>query len=142
MNDSFIGWIFIIQCLMFLLFFQGMSMPIAHVEESWQMAEFYSNKVFLTPARILLICPCKNKTFFLALSGNSVRQFTNVDNGLNYFLFLPNQAHSKDTRAHCCFIFPHNLIKKCEKIAQEVRENSNLWEFLATRNCLFHFGGF
>lgn len=24
---------------------KGMSMPIAHVEESWQMAEFYSNKV-------------------------------------------------------------------------------------------------
>lgn len=24
-----------------------MSMPIAHVEESWQMAEFYSNKVSL-----------------------------------------------------------------------------------------------
>jgi len=41
---------------MFLLFFQGMSMPIAHVEESWQMAEFYSNKVFLMPVRILLIC--------------------------------------------------------------------------------------
>jgi len=41
---------------MFLVFFQGMSMPIAHVEESWQMAEFYSNKVFLMPVRILLIC--------------------------------------------------------------------------------------
>ena len=27
--------------------FQGMSMPIAHVEESWQMAEFYNNKVLL-----------------------------------------------------------------------------------------------
>lgn len=26
-------------------------MPIAHVEESWQMAEFYSNKVFLMHAR-------------------------------------------------------------------------------------------
>lgn len=26
---------------------QGMSMPIAHVEESWQMAEFYNNKVLL-----------------------------------------------------------------------------------------------
>uniref|UniRef100_A0A803LP53 Adenylyl cyclase-associated protein n=1 Tax=Chenopodium quinoa TaxID=63459 RepID=A0A803LP53_CHEQI len=25
----------------------GMSMPIAHVEESWQMAEFYSNKVLI-----------------------------------------------------------------------------------------------
>ncbi|MED6179675.1 F-actin-capping protein subunit alpha [Stylosanthes scabra] len=25
----------------------GMSMPIAHVEESWQMAEFYSNKVLV-----------------------------------------------------------------------------------------------
>lgn len=25
--------------------FLGMSMPIAHVEESWQMAEFYNNKV-------------------------------------------------------------------------------------------------
>lgn len=24
---------------------QGMSMPIAHIEENWQMAEFYSNKV-------------------------------------------------------------------------------------------------
>lgn len=34
----------------------GMSMPIAHVEESWQMAEFYSNKVFLMHATILLIC--------------------------------------------------------------------------------------
>ncbi|MBA0782553.1 hypothetical protein Gotri_000419 [Gossypium trilobum] len=26
---------------------QGMSMPIAHVEESWQMAEFYNNKVLV-----------------------------------------------------------------------------------------------
>ncbi|XP_030450226.1 cyclase-associated protein 1 [Syzygium oleosum] len=26
----------------------GMSMPIAHVEESWQMAEFYNNKVLVT----------------------------------------------------------------------------------------------
>ena len=25
----------------------GMSMPIAHVEESWQMAEFYCNKVLI-----------------------------------------------------------------------------------------------
>jgi len=42
---------------MTLLFFsfQGMSMPIAHVEESWQMAEFYSNKVLLMHARCLLI---------------------------------------------------------------------------------------
>lgn len=24
---------------------QGMSLPTAHVEESWQMAEFYNNKV-------------------------------------------------------------------------------------------------
>jgi len=24
-----------------------MSMPIAHVEESWQMAEFYNNKVLI-----------------------------------------------------------------------------------------------
>lgn len=23
----------------------GMSLPIAHVEDSWQMAEFYNNKV-------------------------------------------------------------------------------------------------
>jgi hypothetical protein len=28
-----------------VIVFQGMSMPIAHVEESWQMAEFYNNKV-------------------------------------------------------------------------------------------------
>jgi hypothetical protein len=26
-------------------FLSGMPLPIAHVEESWQMAEFYSNKV-------------------------------------------------------------------------------------------------
>jgi hypothetical protein len=25
---------------------QGMSFPTAHVEESWQMAEFYNNKVY------------------------------------------------------------------------------------------------
>jgi hypothetical protein len=32
-------------------------MPVAHVEESWQMAEFYSNKVLLMDATCLLICP-------------------------------------------------------------------------------------
>lgn len=32
--------------------FQGMSMPIAHVEESWQMAEFYNNKVLFISMRI------------------------------------------------------------------------------------------
>lgn len=37
--------------MLFLLFdfgaviVKGISMPIAHVEESWQMAEFYNNKV-------------------------------------------------------------------------------------------------
>lgn len=31
--------------LLFYFLIQGMSLPIAHVEESWQMAEFYNNKV-------------------------------------------------------------------------------------------------
>ncbi|KAF7810887.1 glucan endo-1,3-beta-D-glucosidase [Senna tora] len=44
----------------------GMSMPVAHVEESWQMAEFYSNKVFLNPhavihARRLVLVEYRNK---------------------------------------------------------------------------------
>ncbi|MCI32627.1 cyclase-associated protein 1-like, partial [Trifolium medium] len=34
----------------------SMSMPVAHVEESWQMAEFYSNKVLLMDATFLFIC--------------------------------------------------------------------------------------
>jgi adenylyl cyclase-associated protein len=36
--------------LMLILIYviSDMSMPIAHVEESWQMAEFYNNKVLYT----------------------------------------------------------------------------------------------
>lgn len=30
--------------------FQGMNMPTAHVEGSWEMAEFYNNKVFFMHA--------------------------------------------------------------------------------------------
>ena len=51
MNDFFSSLTFYVSMSYFSsVFFQGMSMPIAHVEESWQMAEFYSNKVYLMPA--------------------------------------------------------------------------------------------
>lgn len=33
---------------LFALIFSGMSMPIGHVEECWQSAEFYNNKVLIT----------------------------------------------------------------------------------------------
>jgi len=33
----------------------GMPLPIAHVEESWQMAEFYSNKVHYSQLTAFLI---------------------------------------------------------------------------------------
>lgn len=39
---------------------QGMSMPIAHVEESWQMAEFYNNKVLIfNPLNVFHMLPLK-----------------------------------------------------------------------------------
>ena len=45
-----------IDCDVILLFaLQGMSMPIAHVEESWQMAEFYNNKVIANLQTIYMI---------------------------------------------------------------------------------------
>lgn len=54
-HSHFVGFFFLIYSVILILSFsafydvtlQGMSMPIAHVEESWQMAEFYNNKVLI-----------------------------------------------------------------------------------------------
>ena len=48
----------------------------------------------------------------MVFNGNFVRQFLYMTNRLNYFLSFSSQAHSKDTKTYCYFIFPSNVIQK------------------------------